>query len=226
MKVLVCGKGGSGKSTIVAMLGKYLAGKGYRVLIVDADESNPGLYRMLGVERRRTLVEHFGGRRAIKEKKFELPGRIEDIPNDVVSAKGNLMVVSVGKIERAGEGCACPIAFLAREFVKNLKLRDGEVVLVDAEAGVEHLGRGMDSAVDVIVNVLEPSVESIELSKKIEEMTGVRKVRLLNKALPGVGIEAEVEIPYMEEIVRNGLMGKEVEVVPQIEELWERIRGV
>ena len=225
MKVLVCGKGGSGKSTIVAMLGKYLADNGYKVLIVDADESNPGLYRMLGVEEKRTLVDHLGGRKVVKEGKFSLPRELKEIPEEVVAVKGNLMVLSVGKIERAGEGCACPFAFLAREFVKNLKLKENEVLIIDTEAGIEHLGRGMSLVVDVIVNVVEPSLESIELSKKIKEMTDVRNVVVLNKAIPdlNIDIEPDVVIPYMTELIYDSLGGKEVRVVPQIQKLWEKI---
>ena len=226
MKVLVCGKGGSGKSTIVAMLGRYLADKGYRVLVVDADESNPGLYRMLGVENKRTLVDHLGGRKVVKEGKFSLPKKLEELPEDVVAVKGNLLVLSIGKIERAGEGCACPFAFLAREFVKGIDLKENEVLIVDTEAGVEHLGRGMSSVVDVVVNVVEPSLESIELSKKIKDMTGVRNVVVLNKAIPDLNMDVkpDVVIPYMPELVYDSLEGKEVRVVPQIEDLWEKIR--
>ncbi len=228
MKVLVCGKGGCGKSTIVAMLAKYLANNGYRVLVVDTDESNPGLYRMLGLKKAKTLAEYLGGKKALKGALKEgvvLPKSLDEIPDEIISIRGNLGVVSIGKIEDAGEGCACPFAFLAREFLKGL---DGDVILVDTEAGVEHFGRGVDAVVDVIVNVAEPSVESLELSEKIRRMAekfGLGHVFVLNKALPDVEIDADVVIPYDPKLVYGSLEGREVEVLPQVEEIWKRIKS-
>ncbi len=235
MKVLVCGKGGCGKSTIAAMLAKYLVNNGYRVLVVDADESNPGLYRMLGLQKAKTLAEYLGGKKSVKKAikdSISLPESIDEIPSEILSVKGKLAVISIGKIEDAGEGCACPYAFLAKEFVKKLKLKDDEVVVVDTEAGVEHFGRGLDLFVDVIVNVAEPSMESVELSNKIMKMAEklkLKRILLLNKALPNITekirIEPDVVIPFDQTLIYDSLEGREVEVMPQIEELWQKIKS-
>jgi CO dehydrogenase maturation factor len=235
MKVLICGKGGCGKSTITAMLAKYLSNNGYRVLVVDIDESNPGLYRMLGLQKTKTLAEHLGGKKSVKSainRDLSLPKSIDEIPKEVISAKGNLGVISIGKIEDAGEGCACPYAVLARRFIKGLELKDGEVVLIDAEAGIEHFGRGIDLEVEVIVNVAEPSIESLELSKKIKELaekSRLKHVLLLNKALPDIlekiAINPDIVIPFDQTLIYGSLEGKEVDVFPQIEELWQKIKS-
>ncbi len=233
MKVLVCGKGGCGKSTIVAMLAKYLVNEGYRVLVVDIDESNPGLYRMLGLQKAKTLAEYLGGRRSVKKAikdRISLPKSIDEIPSEILSAKGNLSVISIGKIEDAGEGCACPYAVLAKEFIKGLKLKEGEIVIVDTEAGIEHFGRGIDLEADVIVNVAEPSIESLELSNKIRKLAEKSKLKhilLLNKALPNIleKIKPDVVIPFDQALIYGSLEGKEVEVIPQIEELWQKIKS-
>ena len=242
MKALVSGKGGCGKSTISAMLGKYLAGKGYRVLIIDADESNPGLYRMLGLPKVKTLAEHLGGKKRAKilmaaEGQGELDEELfnwtlDDIPEEILARKGSLAVLTIGKIEEAEEGCACPYGFLARKLLEGIKLRENEVIIVDTEAGIEHFGRGVDKYVDVVIDVAEPSAESLELSKKIaslSESLGLKHVLVLNKALPGVEdklpVKPDVVIPFTQNFILEGLNGKEVEPIEQIEKLWGIISG-
>ncbi len=242
MKVLVSGKGGCGKSTISAMLGKYLARKGYRVLIIDADESNPGLYRMLGLPKVKTLAEHLGGKKRAKilmaaEGEGELDEELfnwtlHDIPEEILAKKGNLAVLTIGKIEEAEEGCACPYGFLARKLLEGIKLGENEVVLVDTEAGIEHFGRGVDRYVDVVIDVAEPSTESIELSRKIaslSESLGLKHVLVLNKALPGVEeelpVKPDVVVPFDQNFILDSLRGREVEPIGQIGELWKIING-
>jgi CO dehydrogenase maturation factor len=68
MEVLVCGKGGSGKSTVAALLAKSMTRRGYGVLVIDSDESNYGLHHQLGMEHPGTLMDHFGGKKKIMEK--------------------------------------------------------------------------------------------------------------------------------------------------------------
>ncbi|MCD6372986.1 MAG: P-loop NTPase [Thermococcus sp.] len=242
MKVLVSGKGGCGKSTISAMLGKYLVGNGYRVLIIDADESNPGLYRMLGLPKVKTLAEHLGGKKRAKilmaaEGKGELDEELfnwtlDDIPGEILAKKGNLAVLTIGKIEEAEEGCACPYGFLARKLLEGITLKDGEIIIVDTEAGIEHFGRGIDKYVDVVIDVAEPSTESIELSKKIaslSESLRLKHIVVLNKALPGVEeelpVKPDVVIPFDQNFILGSLKGREVEPIPQIEELWKKVES-
>jgi CO dehydrogenase maturation factor len=182
LKVLVCGKGGSGKSTIASLLAKNLVTKGCRVLVVDSDESNYGLAVQLGLPEPKELMEHLGGKRAVKGKMspgsvagpkppvFDNQWRFEDIPADAVSKSGNLFFLQIGKVKHSAEGCACPMGVLAKDFISHLKLAAKDFVVVDAEAGVEHLGRGLAGSVDVILAVLDPSYESIRLSQKILAM--------------------------------------------------------
>ena len=242
MKVLVSGKGGCGKSTISAMLGKYLAEGGYRVLIIDADESNPGLYRMLGLPKVKTLAEHLGGKTRAKilmaaEGQGELDEELfdwtfDDIPEEILARKGSLAVLTIGKIEEAEEGCACPYGFLARKLLEGIKLRENEVIIVDTEAGIEHFGRGVDKYVDVVIDVAEPSAESLELSKKIaslSESLGLKHVLVLNKALPSVEdklpVKPDVVVPFNQKFILDSLSGREVEPLEQIGELWGIING-
>jgi CO dehydrogenase maturation factor len=182
VKILICGKGGSGKSTIASLLAKSLQTKGYRILVVDADESNYGLSVQLGLKEPKELMEQIGGKKAVLNKMmtarscgkkasiFTEDWSIDEIPEDCVSKKDNLNLLQIGKVKHFGEGCACPMGGLSREFLMHLQLAPKEIAVIDTEAGVEHLGRSVAGSVDLILAVIDPSYESIKLSKKILEM--------------------------------------------------------
>jgi len=179
MKISVCGKGGSGKSTLVTLLANVAQRRGIRVLVVDSDESNAGLYRLLGFNQPpRALMELVGGKKNLKEKmgqpnilvEKQIP--LEHIPPQHVRSKNGLMLVSIGKILQALEGCACPMGVLNREFLKKLHLGENEIAIIDMEAGVEHFGRGIDTSIDKVLLVVEPSLESIILAERIKNLAG------------------------------------------------------
>jgi len=177
MKISVCGKGGSGKSTVATLLANEAQVRGFKVLVVDSDESNCGLFKMLGFEQLPTpLMELVGGKRTLREK-MRQPSvlsatqiRLEDITPQYRLKRDSLMLVSVGKILQSLEGCACPLGVLSREFLKKLHLRENEIAIVDMEAGVEHFGRGIDTSIDRVVLVVEPSLESITLAERIKSL--------------------------------------------------------
>ena len=183
MKISVCGKGGSGKSTVVALLANEAVAQKLRVLVVDSDESNSGLFRMLGFDQPPVpLMELLGGKKGVKEKMSQ-PSILtapqiflEDISPQHMVKKGNLTLVSIGKILQVLEGCACPMGVLSREFLGKLRLKENEIAFVDMEAGIEHFGRGIDASLDSVLLVVEPSLESISLAEKIRDLAaGIRK---------------------------------------------------
>ena len=187
MKIAVCGKGGSGKSTVIALLSQQLRQRGRRVLVVDSDESNSGLHWMLGFEQPpRPLLELVGGKKHVQramrtqfttgddEPEISVLARselgISDLPPGYVAERNGLGLVTVGKIHQALEGCACPMGVLSREFLKKLRLADNEIALVDMEAGIEHFGRGVETSIDAIVVVVEPSLEALVLGEKVRQL--------------------------------------------------------
>ena len=202
MKISVCGKGGSGKSTIVTLLANEARDRGYQVLVVDSDESNSGLYQMLGFDTPPTpLMELAGGKKRVQRQmksgfsngesqhKMNVLAQneilIEDIPYPHILQKDGIGLVSIGKILQSLEGCACPMGVLSREFLKKLRLEDKEITIVDMEAGVEHFGRGVDTSIDNVLIVVEPSLESITLAERVNSLatgSGVRDTwAVLNK---------------------------------------------
>ena len=235
MKILICGKGGSGKSTISSLLAKDLETKGYRVLVVDTDESNYGLSAQLGLEAPKELMDQLGGKKTVVNKMwagrsagekapiFTESWSIDEIPDDCVSKKANLYLLQIGKVKHFGEGCACPMGGLSSDFLTRLKLGPKDVAVIDTEAGVEHLGRGVASSVDVILLVLDPSYESIRLSEKISAMAKEANKPVhfvLNKMDPTtadkishkIGNEQVVSfIPFNQTIQDKGLNGEELD---------------
>jgi CO dehydrogenase maturation factor len=202
LKISVCGKGGSGKSVIATLLANEFKTRGYRVLVVDSDESNSGLYRMFGFDHPPLpLMELVGGKKGFKERmavkfssgesepKMEILTQdkilVKDIPPQHIKDSDGLRLVNIGKILHSLEGCACPMGVLSREFLAKLHIDEDEVVIVDMEAGVEHFGRGIETSIDRVLVVVEPSFESLELALKVKELAidaGVSKTwAVLNK---------------------------------------------
>jgi len=200
-KIAVCGKGGTGKSTVVTLMANALRGAGYLVLILDTDESNPGLHRMLGFDHQSRPLMAVLDRFSLDETKPETEWlkqdeiSIQDIPSEYLIESDNLKFLMVGKIIDPFQGCACSMADIARDFIQKLVLRDKEVVLIDMEAGIESFGRGVERGVDTVLIIVEPSFESLALAEKISYMAdgiGVNRVRAIPNKIPSVKIEKKI----------------------------------
>lgn len=197
MKYTICGKGGSGKSTVTTMLAREFARQGKRVLVLDCDESNFGLSQQLGMELPSFFVDQLGGRGEVSKLMSNGPGElpqvfrnrwtIADIPADHVSEKDGILLMTPGKIRNPNEGCACSFNIALALFLMNLDLAVDDIVLMDMEAGIEHFGRGSDNSADGIIMVVDPSYESVKLAHKIREIAsqlGKPVYFVLNKVTP------------------------------------------
>ena len=202
MKICVCGKGGSGKSTIVTLLADGFKKRGNSVVVLDSDESNSSLYWMLGLDSPpQALMDFVGGKKAVQKKMIANFSRgveegkmsiwetekilVNEIPRHYSTGGEGITLVATGKIHQSMEGCACPMGTVTREFLKRLQLTPDEITIVDMEAGLEHFGRGIETSVDMVIGVVEPSLESIALTKKVMDLTdssgAVFKGAILNK---------------------------------------------
>ena len=244
MKVIISGKGGCGKSTLSTLIARGLATDGYDVLLVDADESNFGLQRLLGAPPPVHLMENFGGKRYFKKNwmgaasdgLFKNNTPIEDIPDICVSAVDNIKLMVIGKIHTHGEGCACPMGVLSHTVLSKLDLKENEIVIVDTEAGVEHFGRRVDGECDLILGVVDPSYESFMLAKKMEDMAktaGSEIFFILNKFSPKVSVamaknvdESKViaKIPENDDLFTDSLEGNPLSTrIPEITAICDLI---
>jgi CO dehydrogenase maturation factor len=231
VKIMVCGKGGSGKSVLTVLTARVLS-KNHGVYVVDSDESNALLPRMLGTQSPKPLVEYLGGKGNIfKRGEIDIVNalaaagrgvRLADLPTEYLSSSsGGARLVSIGKVREYGEGCACPFNFLARALLKSLILEDDEVVLVDTDAGVEHLGRGVEEGCDAILSVADPTAESLVLAGILKEAAtrlGKKFWLVANKVTPSVadvvtlkakdaGLEAVGLVRFDEEVFKSCLEG-------------------
>ena len=234
MKILISGKGGSGKSTLSALLAKALKDRGFSVLLVDADESNYGLHRLLGISFPMPLLEHMGGKpgfRKMTSVTFPQPAaalpfkdgmRVDEFPEVCLAESDGVKLLVVGKIHDFGEGCACPMGALSKMFLSKLALAENEIVLIDAAAGVEHFGRRVDGDCDMIVGVVDPTFESFSLAKQMNgmaERAGVKIRFVLNKIDESIrdtvykNIDANkvaAEIPYLQTLFLDNLAGEKL----------------
>jgi CO dehydrogenase maturation factor len=252
-KILFCGKGGSGKSTLLALLALFLS-EHHDVLVVDADESNPGLARMMGLDApRQTLMENLGGKTAFRRsmgkksaalgEKDPLCGALRStasLPPSAASRSGRLTLVSIGKVEHTHEGCACPMGVLARTFIGNISILPRQWVLIDTEAGVEHFGRGVLEGVDAVVAIADPSYDAVMLIGKIKAMAdegGKRLCVVLNKTdsdteplmrthLGGQGIRIAATLPQSRDIMAGNLRALPLDVDPFRENLRVLLKAI
>ena len=243
MKILICGKGGSGKSTISVMVARALNAKGYRVLLLDADESNLGLARLLGAEEAVGLTDSLGGKKGAKNKMMEafshgMPAfvnekwRFADIPHDFFVECDGIRLLTIGKIHQFGEGCACAMGSISKTLLGNLETGKQEMVIVDTEAGIEHLGRGVDAGADMILSIVDPSFDSFLLARKIAEMgnnMGKPVYFVLNRtdaeieSLMADQVDAEriiARIPENRTLFRDAMQGKSlIAALPGVEDI-------
>lgn len=184
MKIAVCGKGGVGKSTVSAFLIQALLEKGKKVLAIDADPS-PHLGRLLGFKQENiTPIAHM--KELLNERSqrdgpfYNLNPKVDDLPEKFMLKKGKLNLMVLGAIEQGGAGCACADNAVLRNLLNMLLLSDNEDIVLDMEAGVEHLGRGTISSVDHILIVVQPYRGSMETAKKIKKLASDLKINSLH----------------------------------------------
>jgi CO dehydrogenase maturation factor len=188
MKIAISGKGGVGKTTLAALLAQAYAEKGFKVFAIDADP-DANLASMLGipnaeairpvVEMKELIKERVGATSQEIGSYFTMNPRVDDIPEQYGLRIGNIRLLVMGHIPKARGGCACPENIFVRELVSHALLQEEEVVIMDMEAGIEHLGRGTAEGVEVMLIVVEPSAQSIETAKRIHRLAsdlGVKKI--------------------------------------------------
>jgi len=198
MKLMISGKGGSGKSTVAALLARQYAKNKKRVIVVDADVSTVlGPHRLLGTDIPEDLIGYFNGENAVREKLKALrqadvapdapslgTWTYDTIPTGYGSVKDGIQLVTIGKLRDTTVACKSPWMGLARQFILGVQLAENDRLVVDAEAGIEHFGRGIDSVCDVNLMVVDPTYESIQLAERASEMAETVKITLcfvLNK---------------------------------------------
>ena len=179
MKIAVSGKGGVGKTTLSSLLARYWAKKGYRVLAVDADP-DANLGSALGIDTagivpivkmEELIEERTGAKPGTVGGFFKMNPKVDDLPESLGKERDGVRLLIMGTIKKGGGGCVCPESVMLRALMSHLVLYHKDLVIMDMEAGIEHLGRGTAQGVDGLVIVVEPGRRSVETAEKVRELT-------------------------------------------------------
>ncbi len=191
MKIAVSGKGGVGKTTFCAVLARLLSSQGMHVFAIDADP-DANLASAVGIPQSTKIVPLAQMRELIRERTeageggygvfFKLNPTVSDIPNKFCVEHGGVKVLVLGAVQIGGGGCACPENVFLKALLNHLVLQRDEVVIVDMEAGIEHLGRATVMGIDTLVVVVEPGRHSLETARRIESLAaqvGIKRVMVV-----------------------------------------------
>jgi CO dehydrogenase maturation factor len=213
MKIAISGKGGVGKTLLSAFLSQTFADSGYSVIAIDADPDanlaatlgfpNPEEIKPIS-ELSDLIEERVGVRPGQSGAFFKLNPKVDDLPENYSVRMDGIRIMSMGRIKRGGTGCYCPEGALLQALLSHLLLQRDEVVILDMEAGIEHLSRGTTKAVDKLIIVVEPGRRSIETAQTITKLA--RDLGLQNIAVVGNKIRGDSD----KEFITSGLPGIEV----------------
>jgi len=201
MKIAITGKGGVGKTTLSSVLSHLYAAEGKKVIAVDADP-DANLASALGVSRSdaekirpiadigELIEERMGTKPGSMGSVFKLNPKVDDLPEGLGYKIDGITLLIMGRAKTASSGCYCPENVLLRRLLRHLVVERDEVVIVDMEAGIEHLTRGTADSVDAFVVVIEPGQRSIQTAGVVKDLAkglGVKKVFVVANKVRGQG---------------------------------------
>ena len=197
MKIAVTGKGGVGKTTFAATLARLYAEEGRHVLAADVDpDANLGLALGFSEEELESIVPISKMRKLVEERTgasadnqfYRINPKVDDIPDAYGKVCNGVKLLVLGTVETGGGGCVCPEHVMLRRIISNLVLRRDDVVILDMEAGLEHLGRGTTEGMDQFIVVIEPGARSVQTYKNVKRLAkdlGVKQVRVVANKVRG-----------------------------------------
>ncbi|MEK7867858.1 MAG: AAA family ATPase [Candidatus Omnitrophota bacterium] len=240
MKIAITGKGGVGKTSVAAGLVLLFKNQGKKVIAIDADP-DANLAATLGFsgserpapisELKKLILERTGEVGSF----FKLNPKVDDIPDKFSAKRDNVMLIEMGTVKKGGAGCVCPESAFLKALLSHIFLNRDEVVIVDMEAGIEHLGRGTAQSVEKFLIVVEPNNTSVDTAGKIKQLAeglGIKdisvignKVRskedkdFIKKNLKGISIQGYIDFDELV-LSSRGLMPEKSKFMRQLEEAF------
>lgn len=227
MKIAITGKGGVGKTTLASLLSYLYSEEGKRVIAVDADP-DANLASALGISREEAekirpiadmtelIEDRTGAKPGTMGGIFKLNPKVDDLPEDIGYRLNGITLLIMGKSKAAASGCYCPENVLLRRLLKHLVVERGEVIIVDMEAGIEHLTRGTAESVDAFIVVVEPGQRSMQTAGTVRDMAkelGVKKVFVVANKVRG-----DEDLNFIKENIRDMELIGSVKFNPDIME--------
>lgn len=231
VKLAISGKGGVGKTTFAALLIKTLSERGKRVLAIDADP-DANLAAALGIadpesispisDMKALIEERTGAKVGSLGAFFKLNPKVDDLPEKCSVEVDHIKFMRLGGVKKGGAGCICPTSALLKALIAHILLARDEVVVMDMEAGIEHLGRGTAAAMDKLIVVVEPGRRSVETAhniKRLAQEIGLTRIFLVGNKIRGESDQTFLQkyvtgfqwlgfLPYDEQIIECDLSGE------------------
>jgi len=248
MKIAITGKGGVGKTTVASLLANAWVKSGYKVLAIDADPvaslagalGFPEPDKIIPLSEMSGLVEErTGAKPGTLGQMFKLNPTVDDLPDKIAHEHNGIKLIVMGGVKTGGGGCVCPESTLIKTLIRHIILERNERVIIDMEAGVEHLGRSTADAVNLMITVIEPGLRSIQAAHRIKELAG--QIGINNIAAIGNKIRSPHDrqfidkyidkikligmIPYSESISRLDRK-EDIKLTEQIEQEIKSIMGI
>ena len=199
MKLAVSGKGGVGKTTFSSLLARTLSDRGKTVLAIDADP-DANLAAALGIadadkvtpiaEMKELIFERTGAQPGTIGGFFKLNPKVDDIPDTLSVRLDNIKLMRLGSVKKGGAGCLCPESTLLKALVTHVVLGRDEVVIMDMEAGIEHLGRATAQAVDKnnvcqTISLLRRSIDTAEHIRRLASEIHLSQIAIVGNKIRG-----------------------------------------
>jgi len=230
LKIAIGGKGGVGKTTVTALLARCLAiDPNNKVIAIDADPV-ANLAAGLGISEDQPITpisqlteliaERTGAKPGTMGGFFTLNPKVDDIPDRFSSEKDGVKLLVMGTVQSGGSGCICPESTILKALMNHLVLFRDDIVIMDMEAGVEHLGRATSASVDALIIVVNPGARSMAAADKIRKLG--RDIGIKNIIILGNRVNNEDD----RELIRSSLGSFEIlGFLPEHEEIVAADRG-
>lgn len=230
MKLAISGKGGVGKTTFSALLIRTFNDLGKQVLAIDADP-DANLAAAVGISDAGPITPIADMKDLIFERTEAQPGsiggffkmnpKVDDLPDALSVGFGHIKLLRLGEVKKGGGGCICPESTLLKALMTHIVLARNEVVVMDMEAGIEHLGRATARAVDKLIVVVEPGRRSVDTALQIKKLAAdlhINEMALIGNKIRGPKDEAYLKkhlsdmaflcfLPYEDALIEADIEG-------------------
>jgi CO dehydrogenase maturation factor len=188
MKIAISGKGGVGKTTLAGVMARLLADEGRKVLAIDADPDS-NLASAIGLPKELAtklspiasmtslIEERTGAKKGTFGALFKLNPKVDDLPDELGVTYQGVKLLLLGSIPQGGGGCFCPENVLLKNLLRHILIQRDEALIIDMEAGLEHLGRGSTGYVDALIIVVEPGQRAINTARQIRKLAEDLKIQ-------------------------------------------------